>query len=97
MKVLRAVPVSVEGLTTRLDACPGAQASCPSQGGSWETRELVNFSRFAVGSSEKGPMVQLPEKGEDSGEKRPLGARGQATHRGHGVQARPSTRAGRLR
>lgn len=91
------MPLSVEGLTTRLDACPGAEASCPSQEGSWETRELVNFSRSAVGSSEKGPVVQLPEKGEDSGEKRPLGARGWATHRGHGVQARPPAWAGRPR
>jgi len=69
MKVLRAMPLYVGGLSTRLDACSGTEASCPSKEGSWETRELVNFSRSAVGSSEKGPVVELPEKGRTMGKR----------------------------
>ena len=79
---------------TRLDACPGTEASCPSKEGSWESRELANFSRSAVGTREKGPVVELPERRKDNGEKRPLGARGRATHRGHRVKARLPALAG---
>lgn len=60
----------------KVDACPGTEASCPSKEGSWESRELANLSRSAVGTRGEGPRGGAPREKEGQWGKATAGGQG---------------------